>query len=35
MGTKLESLLSSLGDFFNYVLMIVDLSLDGHAILHG
>jgi hypothetical protein len=33
MGTKLESSLSSLGNLFNYALMIVALSLDGHALL--
>ena len=32
MGTKLESSLSSPRSLFSYVLMIVALSLDGHAI---
>jgi len=27
--------LLSLGNLFNYVLTVVALSLDGHAILHG
>jgi hypothetical protein len=33
MGIKLEPFLFSPGNLFSYVLMIVVLSLDGHAIL--
>ena len=32
MGTRRESSLSSPGNLFSYVLMIVALSVDGHAI---